>query len=247
MKLEFKDVINKESGKSAIVIGTGPSLGKHIDKINQLKNNGFVLISCNDIDVYTSIEPDYWVFANSEATIKTMYGRLNAKSRTIIVYADSVDLTPREDVDAWLKVDYLPYDQRHFGGQKCGAGACCKHIIPGRLTIQEELQKYTAHNVRPVHSGTVAVQMLPLAVLLGCKNIYVTGINLDYSRGYVNGHDVARAQALHTQPESFAQNIDSILETIAIIRDAANNIGVNIYCLDENLYISKVLKYGCLP
>lgn len=247
MKLEFKDVINKESDKSAIVIGTGPSLGKHIDRINQLKNNGFVLICCNDIDVYTSIIPDYWVLANSEATIKTIHDRLNNK-KTIVVYSDSVDLTPREDVDALLKVDYLPYDQRHFDGNKCGAGACCKHIVPGRLTIQEELQKYTGHHTRPVHSGTVAVQMLPLAILLGCKNIYVTGVDLDYSGGgYVNGQDKARAHQLHSQPESFAANLPSILETMAIIRDSATNIGVNIYCIDNNLHISKILPYSELP
>lgn len=246
MKLEFKDIINKESDKNAIVIGMGPSLGKHINKINQLKNNGFVLISCNDVDAFTSIDPDYWVLANSEATIRAMHLRLNTK-KAVVVYADSVDLTPRDEVDQCLKVDYLPYDQRHFNGHKCGAGACCKHIIPGRLTIQEELKKYTNHSTMPVHSGTVAVQMLPLAVLLGCKNIYVVGVDLDYSKGYVNGHNSAQARALHTQPESFAPHISSILETIAIIRDAANNIGVNIYCLDENLYISKVLKHASLP
>jgi hypothetical protein len=45
MKLEFKDIINKEAGKNAIVIGLGPSLDKHIEKIQKLsQDNNFIII-----------------------------------------------------------------------------------------------------------------------------------------------------------------------------------------------------------
>lgn len=248
MKLEFKNVINKYKDKTAIVIGLGPSLASHIDKIQQLPRNGdFVLIGCNDIDVHTSISPNYWVWANSEDNIKRTHKRLNSKKHTTVVYADSVDLTPRSAVDKLLTVDYLPYDQRHFEGNRCGGEICCKHIVPGRLTIQEELKKFTNYNKYPTISGTVAVQMLPLAILLGCKNIYITGVDLDYSKGYVGGRNAHRAKSFHEGGDSFTKNMPTILDTMTIINDSAKNIGVNIYCLDDGLPLSSVFEHSAFP
>lgn len=248
MKLEFKDVINKESGKTAIAIGMGPSLGKHIEQINKLsQNKAYVIISCNDVDKFTSINPHYWVWANSEDNIKKTYQRLNSKT-AIVVYADSVDLTPRNKVASLLSVDYLPYDQRHTqNNHRCGGGKCCDFAIPGRLTIQEELKKYTNYNKLYGAGNTVALHMLSLGVLLGCKNIFVTGVDLDYSKGYVHGHNAAQARAAHGRSESFTRNLSTILSDVEVIRDSAKNIGADIFCLDDGLPISTILKHKCLP
>lgn len=240
-KIEFKDIINRESGKNAVVLGLGPSLKAHIEKVKQLGND-FVIIVCNDIDTYTDINRfDYWVWANSQYTIKHTHERLNSKN-AFVVYADSVDLTPREKVDQLLTATYTSFDQRHFDGRKCAYGLCCDHIIPGRLTIQEEYKNYTNYHTYSTSSDTVAIHMLYLAVLLGCKNIYVTGLDLNYAKGYVNGGKVHQVYI-----DEFNLVQGRTLDTIKTINDSAKNINVNIYCLDQGLPISNILEYKELP
>lgn len=244
MKIGFKDIIGKESNKNAIVLGLGPSLNKHLDAIKKLKQDraNNVIISCNKVDKLAKLVPDYWVLANSEFTIKNSHARLNKAG--VVVYADSVDLTSRSEADRVLKTKYLPYDQRHFGGKKCGQGKCCKHAIPGRLTIQEECKKYTKYDKLDTSCDTVAIPMLYLSVLLGCKNIYVTGVDLNYSGGYVNGH---KAYAPNKKNDPLVTCQSRILKTMEIIKDSAQNIETNIYCIDKDLPISKVFKYSELP
>lgn len=255
MKLDFKDIINKEAGKSAIVVGHGPSLKNHLNKIIDTYNSNkdFIIISCNDADFIQEININYWVWANSEGTIKKMYKRLNNRKATI-VYADSVDLTPRNEISRLLSVDYLPFDQRHFKEKSCADGPwnspyapCCKRIIPGRLTIQEEFQKYTNCHKYDIYSDTVAIHMLYISILLGCKNIYVTGTDLDYSKGYVNNIGKQNQSINETTIKSALAFRPRILETIKFINEAAKNIDRNIYCLDRNLPISNVLEFASLP
>ena len=78
MKLSFNDILDKEAGKSAVVIGLGPSLEPHINKIQNLPKDKYILIGCNSIDRFVDIEVDYWVWANSEDTIEKTYDRLNS-------------------------------------------------------------------------------------------------------------------------------------------------------------------------
>ena len=243
MKLYFNNIINRELNKNAIVMGTGASLTKHLECIykNIVPNNNWITIGCNDIDKYTNINPTYWMFANSEATIAAFCNRLN-NSKSTIVYADSVDLTPRDAVDKILTVDYLPYDQRHFSGNKCSPeSSCCKHIIDGRLTIQEELQKYTGHNCYYTKAGTVAVHMLALAVLLGCKNIYITGVDLDYTKGYVNNQDQKIAKTLISNSDGPIQNKKRILTATNIIYKSITGLNSNIFCLDGDTPLAEIL------
>lgn len=246
MKIDFQNLINKEHGKSAFVVGMGPSLGNHIDKISELsKNDNYVLISCNDVDIHTNLNPHYWVWANSEDNIGRIYQRLNSKNSTLI-YADSVDLTERSKVEELLSINYVSYDERHHNDQKCGNGKCCDHMIPGRLTIQEELKKYTNFNERYTNIGTIAIHMLSVAILLGCKNIFVTGVDLDYSKGYFGGKKGDQARNFHSCRESFTNNLKTILDTIALINNSAKNIGTNIYCLDKDLPISTILEHSII-
>ena len=65
---DLTDLINLEENKTAIVCGLGPSLSESIEYITKNRED-IVLISCNDIDLVTSLSPDYWVFANSVQTV----------------------------------------------------------------------------------------------------------------------------------------------------------------------------------
>lgn len=213
-ELSFNDIINKEKGKIAIVVGLGPSLLPDLEKIKKLDLDKYVIISCNDVDLITDLNFNYWVWANSIDNIEKTYIRLNRKKSTL-VFADSVDPTPRNRFQSLLECDYLPYDQRHFNGNHCtwgnglnGRASCCNNMVDGRLTIQEELKKYC--NFQESYGGgeTVAVHMLSLAILLGCKEIYITGVDLDYSKGYVNGK---------SHYDSFNQYLPSILDRKSVV------------------------------
>ena len=243
MKLTTDQIINREQGKNAIVVGTGPSLKKHINTINTLfvPNNDWIIIGCNDVDIMTPFDFEYWVLANNQYTIRKIYKRLNKRNATV-AYADTIDLTPRPTVDSLLTKDYFPYEIRHFYGKVgCTGGACCKHIIDGRLPIQKEVQKYTNYHTFDTSCDTVAIPMLYLSVLLGCKKIYVTGVDLDYTKGYVNSgpaHGVDIAESINVR--------NRILNTISVINESAKNINAKIYCLDDGLPISGVLEHSTL-
>ena len=163
-----------------------------------------------------------------------------------------MDLTPRQFVDDHLKVEFIGYDQRHWNSEICGWGPgpegramCCAGIIPGRLCIQEELKKVTGVSYHYGAGDTVGVHMLALAVITGLNPIYVTGIDLDYTDGYVNNDlsiSAHRIQMGITSMNKSPAMVDRVLEDITTIRNAAANIGVEIYVIDKGVKIESVLK-----
>ncbi len=234
MKLNIPSIINIHQGKTAIVVGLGPSAKADIPKIT----NEHIVISCNDFDLMTDIKPHYWVHANSVDTIQKNYRRYNSKGATI-VYADSVDLTPKDIVDRILEVDYIAYDQRHFQSQKCkeNNSLCCDHLDKGRRTIQEELQNYTGFAHHYGTGDTVAVHMLALAILLGCRDIYVTGVDLDYSKGYVNGSHVP-----YNRHNDIKPHMGRIIQDFYKIWESAKRIGTNIYLTSPSTPLKEIFQ-----
>jgi len=233
--MKLNDIINNEHGKTAFVCGLGPSLSDTIDHIKKNREN-IILISCNDIDLNTNLNPDYWVFANSVQTFPSMLDRFKKYKDTTIVHSDSVDTTPREWIEKNLiDLKYVGYDQRHFNNSKCNdCPNRCANFIDGRLTIQEELQNFTHHSEKYGSGDTVAVHMLSLSILLGCKTIYITGIDLDYTKGYYNTNV--------TNHDSFDPYLNNILNDFRIIRDSAKNLGVEIYNTSDTSPLNIIFK-----
>jgi len=228
-KLDFDDIVNSQTGKIGFVLGTGPSLKKYLKQFEELSNNKekYCFVSCNDWDIMTKIKVDYWVVANSVFTVKSRHQRFNAKPNTILVYADSVDLTPRNQVQNLLKNKYLPYDQRHFNNKVCPKrGKCCLNQISGRLTIQEYLKKISKALTIYGCGDTVAVHMLSTAVILGCNPIYMVGVDLDYTKGYVDG--------ISKNTHNFEQYMDRTRESFKIITESAELLNIKIINLNEN-------------
>lgn len=181
------DLIDSEKDKTAFVCGTGPSLKQHLNRLMD-KSESEILISCNDIDIMTDLVPDYWVFANSIQTIQSMKSRLHKYPNSYVVHADSVDTTPRSWSEQNIINPYVPYDQRHFDGQKCNN--ClngCNNFLQNRLTIQEILQQKFNFSKKYSTGCTVALHMVSLALILGCNKIYIMGVDLNYELGYVDG------------------------------------------------------------
>jgi hypothetical protein len=103
------------------------------------------------------------------------------------------------------------------------------------MTIQEELQKYTKTNLKYGTGSTVALHMLAFSILMGCKTIYIFGVDLDYSKGYASGNIV--------NYDSFTPYINEILNDFKIINEMANNLGVKIYTTSMESPLTTIFEY----
>ena len=219
----LEEYINKEKNKTAFVCGMGPSLKESLSKI---KKEFGIIIACSDVDLMTELIPDYWVFANSGNSAVNMNVRWKKMKNTTIVHADSVDTTPREWVIENVTNNYVGYDQRHFDNKTCQS--CpngCSNFIKDRLTIQELLKKLSNHSKRYGTGHTVAVHCLALSILLGCNEIYISGVDLNYKLGYVDDKT--------SNGDSFDPWLPEILEDFQIINESAKLLNVKIYNLSD--------------
>jgi hypothetical protein len=214
------DFIDKEKNKISYVCGMGPSLKEYLPLIENTKN---IIVTCSDVDTMTNIIPNYWVFANSaDGSAIRMNDRWKKLNDTIIVHADSVDVTPTSWIKNNVTNTYIGYDQRHFDDSNCNdCPNKCSNRVPNRKTIQELLMNISNYDRKYSTGHTVAVHCLSLAILLGCTEIYLFGIDLDYSLGYVDNKT--------TNNGSFVDWLPEIIEDFRIINESAKKLGVKIY------------------
>jgi hypothetical protein len=240
MEISFKNLQNTNVNKIGLCIASGPSLNQYkkiIENISIKNRNKFSLFSVNEVDEWFNFNSDYRVFANNEQTIVKNFKQFRKNKKSTIVFADTVDLTKK-----WIYkfllfgLDYLPYDQRHFNSKTCKPiSLCCKRIQEHRLTIQEELQLATNHNIIYGTGHTVALHMLALSILTGCKTIYIFGVDLNYKIGYANPNVFN-----HT---SFDEYLIEIIQDFDIIYKSAKNIGVEIFSTSKNSPINNVIPF----
>ena len=115
-----------------VVACHGPSLDLYKHKIESLqKDNSIIRISMNEWFDWFDEEPDYWIVANTEFTIKaSMTDDPLWKQRGYphdvfnqykipLLYNAVADLTNKEFVEKNLHCDYFPYDTKHFKGHSC--------------------------------------------------------------------------------------------------------------------------------
>ncbi|HYE68809.1 MAG TPA: hypothetical protein VEA58_09375 [Anaerovoracaceae bacterium] len=241
-------------------MGLGPSLRRHLPILSKIDRDKekYKIISCNNMDLMTGINFDYWMLAQPAESdnpfcIRNAYNRYNGRPNTMLLYTDCLDLTPRQWVADHLTIEYLGYDQRHWSNEPCSWGnlpggrhICCDGIIPGRLSIQEYFQKVTGMDHHYGAGDTVGVHMVALAVILGLNPIYVTGIDLDYTHGYVN-NEIPNAQlrigmgisSMNKSP----QIVDRVVEDLKIINRSARNLGIDIYDMNGDGRLSEVFEY----
>jgi len=119
MKLSLDDVVDKHKNIPCVVGCHGPSLNAHREKIEGGQSEGKIIrLSTNKWYEFFNTPPDYWVLSNSETTVQNQFQIMN-EAGSPVFYADTVDLVDPDFVKENLKVDYLPYDQRHFKTNKC--------------------------------------------------------------------------------------------------------------------------------
>ena len=240
MKLSFSSILNSSKNKVGICIASGPSLNTYLERIITLSNQkrtDFCFFSVNDIDTWYNLKSDFRIFANSEQTIQKMFLEFYKSPKTKILFAESVDLTPRIVYKfLLLLIDYFPFDQRHFNNMHCQEfSACCNRIVSNNLTIQEKLQKYCNYPEKYGSGHTVSLHMLSFSILTGCKEIYIFGVDLNYKLGYSN--------VSISNSDSFDPWLDEILSDFEVIYRSALNIGVKIYSCSIDSPLSKIIPF----
>lgn len=195
---DFKYLLNKESNKKCLILGGAPS----IDDIQLEKFDG-ILISMGDLPerIRERRQIDYWVAANSIFPRPDKhYDLFNKFKGTTLVFSNSV-LNSTVDLDykkinEHLKIPWFEFDQRHFNGLRCDQQYdshinlnlenplnCCQY--KKEITIQEYLRDTYNLDSHYSSGATVAIHSLALAIILGCKEIYLGGIELPkYEKDY---------------------------------------------------------------
>lgn len=240
MKISIDSIINSSINKVGLCVASGPSLNRDLSKILNVsinKRNVYSLFSVNDIDRWYNLKSDYRVFANSELTVIKMFFEFYKNRKTKILFAESVDLTPKIIYKFLLYfVDYFPYDQRHFNNNPCkDFNKCCARIDSNTITIQEVLQKYCSFSLRYGSGHTVALHMLAFSIISGCKEIYIFGVDLNYNLGYSNSNV--------SNIDSFDPWLDEILFDFEVIYKSALNIGVKVYSCSIDSPLNKVIPF----
>jgi hypothetical protein len=227
MRLSYEDIINKHKGGKCIVIGHGPSLNKYLGELTRLREEGYVLIGCNNwYEFYPNEVPEYWINANTVDHSRNLADYIN-KYKSIWIYADTLDNVPYEWVEKNLDVDYFSFDQRHFGGKQCYCcknGRCIVHFDPNRLTLQETLQNYTGYNKHYSSGHTVAIHMLAFAILFGFSEINLVGLDFNYNIGYANNN----TNRTSGEPNFFDIYGPAILDDFILVGDSVKDLGVEI-------------------
>lgn len=249
LRQALSDIIGLHKGKAGYVCGMGPSLRTQLKNFAELSKNkdANIFVCCNDYDLVTEINADFWVIASSVMTVEKLHSRFNAKPNTTLVYADSVDTINVESADKLLNVNYIPYDQRHFLKLRCSellsnlslqhlggydaAEKCCPNLKSE--TIQECLQRISGHDKHYGTGETVALHMLALAIILGLSPIYIIGVELDYTQGYVDSRI--------TNDDTFEHWMPNLLRDFSIINESAKKMGVEIINLSPTSKLKTII------
>ena len=268
--LEIKDIINVHKGVPAVIEGHGPSASVNRDKINKLHEKKEIIVF--GINEWWSFQnhpiPDYWVRCHTGANGGWLiereedlhwFDRGTAGGKIPLFNCDTADRSSLQSAMERLNCPYLPYDNRHLGGRTCNENHellewftplnktffpdCCSRR--GRLTIQEEFQKYTKYSeLISASSFTATVYMINFAVIMGCNPVYINGMELDYFgedgiyAELTKGNDWRKTfPDFSPGPDSWkGWRRDWMMRDFNIINESTKNIGVETLNLNHNTW-----------
>jgi hypothetical protein len=258
MSIKIEELLNLHEDKTCHVVGHGPSLTDHISYLKSVDKAKDIIFSVNDVDLFTQLEPDFWLTTNPDYTVQKLYDRINKFSNTTFLFSDCYDHTDPDTINSLLRVKHYSFDSVHFNSEPnifhvkgwrlgCQRGwiNCCKNIIKDRLTLQEYLQKVSGFKYHYSTADTSILHALAFSVILGSKNIKIYGVDLNYNIGYVGGHLTGNNGATHG--DSFDYWMDRILSDFYIINESAKllNIKIEYYGFNDNL--NKIINQNVPP
>lgn len=121
-------------------------------------------------------------------------------------------------------------------------GKCCSMNIPARNTIQETLMQISGIDEHYSTGDTVAFHAIAFAIIMGCNPIYVSGMDLDYSKGYANTA-ITDWKEKENGPNSWTPVKENNLNDIRILNKSAKALGISVINLNPNTWYDE-LKVG---
>ena len=280
---DFRHLLNKELGKKCLILGGSPSI-KNID----FEKFDGIIISMGSIPVGLKEQRhvDYWIVANSIFPLPDKhYKSLNEFIDTTLVFASSVSnsivSTDYNKIKKNLKIPWFEYDQRHFNGLDCNKQNdyrfdfdkplnCCQH--KKNITIQEYLQEIYKRNSHYSTASTVAIHSLSMAIILGCKEIYIAGVDLpkyqrDYMRygstsrlkliklfllGIYNGVKIVPLSMVLTsifgsnKKAIYYPDLPVILQDFEYLNNLCNSNGIKLFNLSPKSTLNKIYNFNHL-
>ncbi len=277
MKIEnFDYFYNKDKDKKCLILGGAPSIG-NID----YKNFDGIIISMGDVPIRLQDEcnVDYWINANSEFPIPDVdYEAINkVENATLLIAHSVVRKLDYSVIRKKLKINWFEFDQRHFEGRSCNdqfdyrfdlkeKQECCSYI--GDTTIQEFLQEKYNTICHYSTASTVAIHALSLAIILGCKTIYIGGVDIPINQKDYNYYgnnsiiDILRGSGLRVTKAAiknfftvalnlkiksvFYPDIPEILKDFEYLNNLCKSNDINLYNLSKTSSLKKIPNFKYL-
>ena len=120
-------------------------------------------------------------------------------------------------------------------------GKCCQQNIPARSTIQEELQALSGFNQHYSTGDTVSFHAIAFAILMGCNPIYVSGMDLDYNKGYANP-DKTDWKHKASGPNDWSPVRQNLENDIYVLDESAKKRGIEIISLTPDAWYDGFTK-----
>jgi len=263
--LKPEDFLDKHVNVPCVLAGHGPSLEKDLEKIQHLQSKGeLVRFSVNNWFHYFRLPPtyytlcnDYWTVKFTQPIVKLAQNDPGGCPIKAVFYCDALDPIDLDFVRNNCPVDtvdYVPYDQRHHGGEACDPydESCCPHAKL-RDSIQQIVAKKVGHNeLRTLYVSSIFMAYY-FAVIMGCNPIYFAGVDLDWGvDGYAKnlrgtkweGPNKSKPGCSNVVADLSpdAPSFDTIVkDSIKHVVDIAKAANIQVYNLNPNSW------YGIMP
>lgn len=229
MQIKLEDIIDAHKGKRAFISALGPSLNEVLPQFEEMskdENNDDVFISCNLYKGMCDIQTDYFIVANNQPvmSIVNAHSTYNKTKSTMLfssrINGFSPELAKKHLTCDWISMIDVPSEKN---------------------SLQNFFKDYVEGDVYGA-VYTVLCHMVAIAVIVGCKDIYIAGADLNYARGYVKPDFHKSGVVLgRTFMDNNAKTIT--LKQIKKMRENAEKKGVKIYSLNKTSPLCQVLEY----
>ena len=228
--MTLNDIKDRDSGKIGMVIGLGPSLNEVLPYIEGLSENARDKVSfycCNLFNQMTKIKTDYWVVTNNQPkmSLKKAHGTYNSQPESIFLFASRINGFSEAEAKKLLNLKYIAMSDNGSG----------EYDLP--LT----LKKYTSSEKKYGAVHSVIIHQIALSIITGCKEIFISGVDLDYSKGYVKPGVHQEGVSLGKTFMNSKARKDTI-DKIVLLKECAEKVDCNLYTLNPSGPLSKVLE-----
>ena len=114
-------------------------------------------------------------------------------------------------------------------------GRCCEENVPPRKTIQEELQELSGFEQHYSTGDTVSFHAISFAILMGCNPIYISGMDLDYNKGYANP-DRTDWKSKAAGPNDWSPVRKNLENDMHVLNESAKRRGIDIISLTPDAW-----------